>query len=1027
MKLKLYTLVFLSALFLTSLQAQDYLISFEGSGASATVATVKVENLTQNTELTMNGSDILHLKNVITGINSYIEDSNQRISFSPNPMIDYSLIKFNLPEDGQTTTSLYDITGMIILQIQDYLNKGHHTYRIQGLNNGLYIAKVTSNRYSLSGRLLCSGSQIGDPKIIYENVGATEKKEYDSKGISAETVMQYNAGDRLKLTGISDIYSTIITDVPIESKTITFNFITCTDGEGNNYPIVQIGTQIWMAVNLKTTKYNDGTAIPLETDLIWYYLTTPAYCWYHNDEATYKNTYGALYNWYTVNNGKLCPSGWYVPTDADWTTLTTFLGGESIASGKLKETGTTHWNSPNAGATNMTGFTALPGGTRSGPYSEFFNVGLAGVWWSSTESAPKVYYRVMDYNTILAGRISTSKTEGFSVRCLKIQPPSVITVAISNITSNTATSGGNVKSDGGATITVRGVCWSTSPNPTVANSITIDGSGTGTFVSNLTDLAANTSYYVRAYATTNEGTGYGDEVTFKTTFNLPTLSTEPITEKSYTTAKSGGNITSDGGSTVIARGVCWSTSVDPTIEDNKTIDGAGGGSFVSMLTDLTPNTPYYVRAYATNAAGTAYGMALAFTALSLPPALGLVAYYPFNGNANDESGNGNNGTVNGATLTTDRFGNPNCAYSFDGINDGISGSTTNWPYSNSPRTISLWGYIHTLPTANGFFLTYGQQTTSHINSVYFQYVEGFGKTVVYAGFLDDIQTLYNYSLDTWYHIVATFNGTIAKIYVNGIFVSEANKSNWNTLSSAFHFGSLDNGTSFLNGAVDDIRIYDRVLTNYEIEQLFKEDGYTPKEVVTDVDGNIYNTVKIGTKVWMAENLKTTKYSNGDLISTTTPTNLDISGETMSKYQWAYEGTDSNVDIYGRLFTWYTITDARKICPIGWHIPSDEEWTILATHLGGESVAGGYMKETGSTHWISPNVGASNTSGFTGLPGGTRYVAGNYGAMGHYGYFWAITQYDDENGLARDLDRGDTKARRTYSPKKSGLSIRCLKD
>ena len=122
MKIKLYYILIISAFCLTSLRAQDYLISFAGSGASTTVATVKVENLTQGTELTVSGGDILHLKNVITGIDSYLEDSNQRISFSPNPMTYYTLIRFILPEDGQTTTSLYDITGRQILQIQEYLD-----------------------------------------------------------------------------------------------------------------------------------------------------------------------------------------------------------------------------------------------------------------------------------------------------------------------------------------------------------------------------------------------------------------------------------------------------------------------------------------------------------------------------------------------------------------------------------------------------------------------------------------------------------------------------------------------------------------------------------------------------------------------------------------------------------------------------------------------------------------------------------------------------------------------------------------
>ena len=116
--------------------------------------------------------------------------------------------------------------------------------------------------------------------------------------------------------------------------------------------------------NLKTTKYNDGTSIPNVTnDTSWSNLTTGAYCWYNND-VSYKNPYGALYNWYAVNTGKLAPKGWHVPSDAEWTTLITYLGGESIAGGKLKEAGTTHWLSPNTEATNSTGFSALPGGRR---------------------------------------------------------------------------------------------------------------------------------------------------------------------------------------------------------------------------------------------------------------------------------------------------------------------------------------------------------------------------------------------------------------------------------------------------------------------------------------------------------------------------------------------------------------------------------------------------------------------------------------------------------------------------------------
>jgi len=193
-----------------------------------------------------------------------------------------------------------------------------------------------------------------------------------------------------------------------------------TDKDGNVYTSVIIGTQEWMAENLKTTKYNDGTDIPLVTDdHEWIELTTGAYCWYNNDAATYKTPYGALYNWYAVNTGKLCPTGWHIPTDEEWTELTDYLGGTSVAGGKLKESGTTHWNSPNTGATNETGFTALPSGYRNygGTYDDIVNYGY---WWSSQEfSTTEAYYRDMSYNDISIYRGNDYKLYGFSVRCLR--------------------------------------------------------------------------------------------------------------------------------------------------------------------------------------------------------------------------------------------------------------------------------------------------------------------------------------------------------------------------------------------------------------------------------------------------------------------------------------------------------------------------------------------------------------------------------------------------------------------------------
>lgn len=192
-----------------------------------------------------------------------------------------------------------------------------------------------------------------------------------------------------------------------------------TDQDRNTYKTIPIGTQTWMAENLKTTKLNDGTSIPIVPDATsWYKLATPACCWQNNNPAR-KVTYGVLYNWFTVNTGKLCPTGWHVPSDAEWTSLTNYLGGENIAGGKLKESGFKHWNSPNTGATNETSFSAFPGGERhSGPDAVFDNLLEMGCWWTTTFGEDWAISRLMHANNTSVQKLFYSKKCGLSVRCV---------------------------------------------------------------------------------------------------------------------------------------------------------------------------------------------------------------------------------------------------------------------------------------------------------------------------------------------------------------------------------------------------------------------------------------------------------------------------------------------------------------------------------------------------------------------------------------------------------------------------------
>jgi len=207
-----------------------------------------------------------------------------------------------------------------------------------------------------------------------------------------------------------------------EVTKITQN-ITATDIDGNVYHTITIGTQVWMVENLKTTHYNDGTAIQnITDDYAWTRISdmNPAYCWYNNDSTTYKNKYGALYNWNAVNTGKLAPTGWHVPSDAEWTTLTTYLGGESIAGRKLKEAGTLNWLSPNTGATNETGFSALPGGYRFYSHGAFYELGNKGYWWSSTKSNTyDANFRNLKCDGSNVLNMNLDMRYGFSVRCVR--------------------------------------------------------------------------------------------------------------------------------------------------------------------------------------------------------------------------------------------------------------------------------------------------------------------------------------------------------------------------------------------------------------------------------------------------------------------------------------------------------------------------------------------------------------------------------------------------------------------------------
>jgi uncharacterized protein (TIGR02145 family) len=416
------------------------------------------------------------------------------------------------------------------------------------------------------------------------------------------------------------------------------------------------------------------------------------------------------------------------------------------------------------------------------------------------------------YRVVATNQLGTSYGSDVTFTTNGLVLATLTTSAPFNITRTTATSGGNISSAGSGNVTSRGVCWATTANPTIANSHTSDGGGTGSFSSNITGLMANTYYHVRAYATNEAGTAYGNDIRFETAYTIPTVSTAEVTNITTTSAISGGNVTLQGGQNVTSKGVCWNTTGNPTINDSNTNDGTGLGSFVSNITGLNPGTTYYVRAYATNIEGTSYGNETSFRTIF-----------------------------------------PNC------------------------------------------------------------------------------------------------------------------------------------GT------------------------------------VTDIDGNVYNTVIIGTQCWMAENLKTTHFNDG--------TPIPVWG-----YKWYNDDPMMLNSPYGALYTFGLIDieygGRSDLCPTGWHIASADEWTVLITYVGA-GLAGGRLKEAGLQHWYSPNYGATNEYGFSALPGGFSQH-GSFYCLGTEGRWWTSTGGFGDNASYRIMSYISFEvANYSYFPEMSDksdyYSIRCIKD
>ncbi len=325
---------------------------------------------------------------------------------------------------GQGTTAIIMDAGAQSgnISVRSESGCGNSEYR----NLAISIIPNLSPPGSISGETLVDDNAIGESYSIATVSGATSY----TWGVPADAIITDGQGT----TDITVHFGTASGDISVyavnscdtsDTTTLAVQVFGCGDvfidvvNNNKNYNTVLIGTQCWFAENLNAIKYNDNTSIPcVPGNPDWENLTTPGYCWYNNDSATYGGTYGALYNWYAADTNILCPAGWHVPSDTEWETLVTYLGGENVAGGKLKESDTANWSPPNTGATNESGFTALPGGMRLGGF--FMSMGDYCLLWSATEKNDNTaYYRMLFYLTVVVERNYVGKNAGYSVRCLK--------------------------------------------------------------------------------------------------------------------------------------------------------------------------------------------------------------------------------------------------------------------------------------------------------------------------------------------------------------------------------------------------------------------------------------------------------------------------------------------------------------------------------------------------------------------------------------------------------------------------------
>lgn len=617
--------------------------------------------------------------------------------------------------------------------------------------------------------------------------------------------------------------------------------------------------------------------------------------------------------------------------------------------------------------------------------------------------------------------------------CKKEELPTLSTSLITNITATSAVGGGNITSDGNASVSSRGICWSLNANPTISDSKTSDGTGIGQFISNMTGLNAGTTYHVRAYATNSVGTVYGTEMVFATLGKAPDCLTQAATNITSSGATLNGTVNANYLSTTVTFEYGGTTTYGQTVTILNPIIGNSLANVCAVISNLNPGTTYHFRIIGTNSIGTTNGTDMTFTTGSVLPTLTTSS---ISNKTSTTATAGGTITSDGGAVIIERgvcwATTPNPTILNYRTSDGIGIGTF---ISNITGLTPSNSYYARAYATNSVGTAYGNEMSFSTNSVF--------KAIVLTTSATSITTT-----------SAVSGGTISS---DGGGYIEAKGICWSTNMNPT---ILDNKTlegvgpeSFVSiitglesGTVYYIRAY---ASNYAGTSYGEE--FIISTSISDRELNVYKTVKIGTQIWLAENLKVTKYNDGENIPygwVLDPNNNDWNFPTTQGYCW-YNNDPSFKVIYGALYNWLAV-NTGKLCPLGWHVPTYSEWRTLENFLSSiqinfsdgtfdlaKSIASNSGWETPlprddrgtiipvAEGCVGKNQATNNKTGFNGFPSGFRNHLDYFEEVRRETFWWTATGPDIPWAVGITFDSYEIHNASDYQ--RDGFSVRCLKD